>query len=577
MNYEAFKQDIGTRSAHPFIILATASGMGKSRFGTEAAKIASSCLDQDKVPIFSIMIDFNGGGDKLDANLDLDPNISLGLRLLAKGYFKCETEVLRRYIFPEEEKYCIFSDVAILIGNQLRHDTSLPICLLLHLDEFQLAHEFMKEKNNPDFLKNMIYAIGEFKVRSSTRSFSYAKENNIFLLPLLTGTTRDGTALAITRYHAKYLSLDPINPAAALKILMTKFQQDVQDQVIPSPLLELLKSKAFLTLLGDIGVVPKYLLWLYLAIKGDRTSTKILIQQTSVEKKVFQFAAFLKQQVSMSSLLEKLSNNKKELFRFLSDCVYHSEVTWTTQYNGFTIETLAKDGNIFIKSISLSSLSLSFPCMLLNSFLEGLEGFKFNELETLTSFPFDNSWQRFEEIIMTFVLIRFKISALSGNGVVLFQSLFRRNLGMKDDYRLKVKEGELHRDNAKWIYTSKNNLIFNRVSMSEGTYLCLDGNKYFDGRVCCKTEDGKKVLIAIQTRKTDCEKMSMITYDELKKGRDSLLVQYKNDFEIIIVGGITNSPLSEPEKTKFNNVNNVFCISQTELNSFTLSLSHRFK
>jgi len=69
----------------------------------------------------------------------------------------------------------------------------------------------------------------------------------------------------------------------------------------------------------------------------------------------------------------------------------------------------------------------------------------------------------------------------------------------------------------------------------------------------------------------------MITYDELKKGRDSLLVQYKNDFEIIIVGGITNSPLSEPEKTKFNNVNNVFCISQTELNSFTLSLSHRFK
>jgi len=217
------------------------------------------------------------------------------------------------------------------------------------------------------------------------------------------------------------------------------------------------------------------------------------------------------------AFLRSFPITRKSFFDFLSDCVYHSEVTWTTQYNGFTIETLAKDGNIFIKSISLSSLSLSFPCMLLNSFLEGLEGFKFNELETLTSFPFDNSWQRFEEIIMTFVLIRFKISALCGNGVVLFQSLFRRYLGMKDDYRLKVKEGELHRDNAKWIYTSKNNLIFNRVSMSEGTYLCLDGNKYFDGRVCCKTEDGKKVLIAIQTRKTDCEKMSMITHDELKK------------------------------------------------------------
>jgi hypothetical protein len=394
--------------------------------------------------------------------------------------------------------------------------------------------------------------------------------------------------LNITTNRIDYISLEPLSPANALEILKSKFNRDFKDDM-PKALLELLESRDFFILLGDIGVVPKFLLWLYLAIKVEMMT--LLQNTTNVERKVFQFAKILNDEVSMSTLLEKLYNNKKEIYRFLSDCIFHSEVTWTSQYNGFTIETLAKHGNIFIKSISPSSLSLFFPCILLNSFLKGLKhfdysfNFNFKELETLASCPFDDkSWNiQFEDIIMRFVLVKFNVTVLSGNRFLLFQSLFPSYLGKVGKYQLYIhmkNEGKLQYDTKKWIDINENKLVFNQVLMSEGSYICCKGNKNFDGRICCETEDKKKVLIAIQIRKTDDDddddEMSMITYDELKRSRDILLSKYKK-FDIIIVGGITNSHLSQHEKQKFENVENIFCISQSELNSFTLNLNYRFQ
>jgi hypothetical protein len=96
------------------------------------------------------------------------------------------------YILPEEEKYCYFSDIVKLIGTKFRQDTKNPICLMLHLDEFQLGHEYMQEerrdkKNDSEFLKYMIYTILGFKVKTSTQSCSHAFDSKILLIPLLTG------------------------------------------------------------------------------------------------------------------------------------------------------------------------------------------------------------------------------------------------------------------------------------------------------------------------------------------------------------------------------------------------------
>jgi len=563
-NHSAFMEDIDTRTAHPFPIIATASGMGKSRFGKEAPKLLSSCLEN----IVSIMIDFNGGGDKLDPVRDVDPKVSLGLRLLAKGYFQCTTETLRQHILLEEEGLCLFSDVLIQIGNKIRSQTDGKslVTIFLHLDEFQLAHETIKASSE-NFLKNIIYTIGEFKVRNSTQVASLAKEHNIFLLPLLTGTTRDGTALALTTYHADYISLDTLDPSSSLKIL----KKSLNNANFHSPLLD---SNEFLTLLGDIGVVPKYLLWLRQLILND---VKILSQQTKDSVKVFQFAATLRDRfISARNLLEMLSNNQRELFRFLSHCILGTSVSWGTMYNGYTVETLARDGDIFIKLNSSSSLSFFFPCILLNLLATDINS---ELLRDITAFPYDNSWHKFEVIVLKLVLVRMNVLVLSGIGSLSFPSLFPDCLGTRLNYSFIVKnELQLSNDQRKWIYKQKNNpnLLFTEVSMSDGVYLCLAGNKYLDGRICCHTEDNKKVLIGLQMRKTDCNKYNMITHAELEEARKALCSQYKNNFDIIIVGGITNSPLSQEERLKFNNTDHIFCLSKTELRSFTLNLSHRF-
>lgn len=187
--------------------------MGKSRFGLEAVKYVSQVLKErgHSPKCIRILIDFNGGGDQLVPELDVNPQVSLGIRILAEGYFGCSTEVFRRYVLPEEEKFCNLNDVMALIGRMLRNsadDTSL-VCVYLHLDEFQLAHEKIHSRY-PDFVKEMIYEIGKFKVRNANQIKSYAKENNIFLVPLLTGTGCSKSLHCTGRFIAYFFRNDSL-------------------------------------------------------------------------------------------------------------------------------------------------------------------------------------------------------------------------------------------------------------------------------------------------------------------------------------------------------------------------------
>jgi hypothetical protein len=96
--------------------------MGKTRFGKEAPKYVSQVLRDSRSSLsdpLTIMIDFNGGGDSLDPNLDVTPENSLAIRMLAKGFFQCKTEHLRKFILFEEESLITFDEVISVLSTIL--------------------------------------------------------------------------------------------------------------------------------------------------------------------------------------------------------------------------------------------------------------------------------------------------------------------------------------------------------------------------------------------------------------------------------------------------------------------------
>mgnify|MGYP005848672835 CR=1 FL=1 len=334
----AFRSDSPSRSAHSFPLLATGSGMGKTRFGWEARVPIDEYLRTEGLQLdLYAHVDFNGNGDTINEDdFRVGPDACLALRLFARHLLHVPLSKLNSALKEEEKSLFNTRDVLKLLASTLGASPEKTVSILLHIDEFQLAHEECVSHGHPSFVKKMLYSVGNYRCQ---RGASPASEDNVFLIPLLTGTTREGASLKLTQFRVKSLSLLPLSLKSSLSIL--------EQELGSSPLLS---ERQFHCFLLDLGIVPRYLEWLVEVI-NSLSLDREWISPHDTKASIIAFASNLLSgnDFGIPNLVSVLGgNDSPDAHTFLNWCLSSKPVTWDTTIHELTLEHLAQRGNIFL-------------------------------------------------------------------------------------------------------------------------------------------------------------------------------------------------------------------------------------
>ena len=118
----AFQADDPSRSKHSFPLLATGSGMGKTRFGWEIHHRLDEFLSVHGLgSCHYIHLDFNGGGYPIGTHdLSQEPDCALAIRIASRELFRIPPSDLYNKLYPQEFHLFSLSAVLPLIARSHR-------------------------------------------------------------------------------------------------------------------------------------------------------------------------------------------------------------------------------------------------------------------------------------------------------------------------------------------------------------------------------------------------------------------------------------------------------------------------
>ncbi|EGG21638.1 hypothetical protein DFA_01524 [Cavenderia fasciculata] len=262
--YSAFKSEDKTRENHPFITCITGSGMGKTTFGRECHRrlknfnFSDNEISQAMKSSRYIFIDFNGGGDRLDeSDLSRDPDsisVALEKRLFARAIMHKSFDVISKHLTQTNGLFS-FGSTFRYLRKKLGISNEIPIAIFLHLDEFPMANAFVVENNHPSFVKIMIEGLGTYRCRGDSKSD--ANQDNIFLIPLLTGTTSNGTEpTMLSKWKMNCVNIFPISLDSSLSMIKSMCKKPP----LRSKKESILEDRQFITFINDLGIIPRSLM-----------------------------------------------------------------------------------------------------------------------------------------------------------------------------------------------------------------------------------------------------------------------------------------------------------------------------
>lgn len=243
---------------HRFVLIAGASGIGKTRIGFESSRaLATHVVDGDikadeltqlqlslEQPVY-IYINFNNGEQfsrSVDANREAD--VRLGIRLASAGILKTSME----HVVTECKGLHLLSagDVMSKIVENALSDGKAFATIIVHLDEFPFYIDAMGSNGKAQF-KLMLNVLGKFM-----RQGGSSHRGKFCILPILTGTSaRDVTFLA-SDYGRELVFLDVLSHESALSMFKDKFGAG-EDSAIVS------QQSHFCVALADAGGIPSYI------------------------------------------------------------------------------------------------------------------------------------------------------------------------------------------------------------------------------------------------------------------------------------------------------------------------------
>ena len=304
------------RRDYPVVLLATMSGMGKTTYGKFATEHLLAALEDpyfldtinkasyraaDRNELFdlltnrtrTIFVDFNGSGDALLEREAQSPGDIIGPRLAARGLFNVPIEVARthaefsineqhwhaRNVIPElwrrlraertetltnqltateqakqtaelsdERKAQLAADAKALADSQ-------PVMLIVHVDEYQLAHEILvnkghNAKNATDIIAGQVVQVVQANMDPDINNPTV----NDIALVLLTGTSRAGFTMHVTKHGVEYLPLEPLGLEVAIDHVVAGWAK--AGCVLHPNWKQCIEFRRFI---ADLGGVPKLL------------------------------------------------------------------------------------------------------------------------------------------------------------------------------------------------------------------------------------------------------------------------------------------------------------------------------
>ncbi|KAM9995894.1 hypothetical protein ACTFIY_002091 [Dictyostelium cf. discoideum] len=252
--FDSFINKSTSRSDHVFLTCLNGTGMGKTRLGIESLKYIKQSKNDNSFNdlmknCINIMIDFNCGDKVIDEDIKYSPEIGLCKRLFSRSIIGCSLQAsgLIGELSSNENKLFTLKQTFNFIASKHRTDNSTPIAILIHLDEFPMAHEECTKKyNKPEFITDMVELLGFFRCNLNK---SFANETNIFIIPFLTGTNPGPFDIELSKWNFENITIKSLSLQSSKSIICSKINCKIEE----------LQNDLLNIFIMDLGVVPGYL------------------------------------------------------------------------------------------------------------------------------------------------------------------------------------------------------------------------------------------------------------------------------------------------------------------------------
>ena len=243
---------LGQKHMQHFVFVPGGSGIGKTRFGYELQFKLSSRLPVEALhakaafenPLY-IYIELNNAmGFRSHLDAKYPDSIRIGARI-AYSYTAGDIDFNQ---FLDRVDVCPLHVVPVLHAivemERKKRKSLAPFCVIIHIDEYQAYAKIADEKKLEEtggvtFFKNMLKQIGNYML-------SPAKDREVFLLPICTGTSRLRLNFEPTEYPCKVIKLTPLTRDDALAMLDEIYSGDSSWKQIRS-------AHSFEIVLADTG------------------------------------------------------------------------------------------------------------------------------------------------------------------------------------------------------------------------------------------------------------------------------------------------------------------------------------
>ncbi|KAM9963022.1 hypothetical protein ACTFIW_006243 [Dictyostelium discoideum] len=505
------------RANHYFLQCLTGSGIGKTRFGRECWnylknnqwKNNNKELAQTMKNLMYINIDFNNGGDAIliEEVKEDTCQVALAKRLFTRGVLGLSLARSNLNLYSEEKHLFTVKNVlhyiSRLYSRDHGHGGKNTLSILIHVDEFPMAHEIACT-HNQHYIKQMIELLGLYRCNGTDQSD--ASLSNVFIIPILTGTTTIlQQEIHLSQWTYKSITLTPLSYESCKEIIKHKFNVP---KLKNKPTTTILEDKLFIIFIRDLGVIPRYLQWLL----DLELMKNIEIDDIDIPS----FISGLGKELVKKVQSVKIDDNKFwETILYLSIC--RIPVSWSTIVCDKTIEYWSYTGHLFLQYDEAVKENVIFvPIFDLNKIAQKL---KISLLEQVNKFPLIDYTKSipFEE--NTAILILKKINTFvksSNNTISKLVKFFPLDNDISHNAALidvKICKVILYQHTSKWLYRSNDKLEITDPQKainfgSAKTEANPSGNTNFNIRICFELPSdhiGKKYLmVVINTTFSSC-------------------------------------------------------------------------
>jgi hypothetical protein len=227
------------KNSHIFVLVPGGPGIGKTRFSHELQyrlrKFVYPGSDPALVaalqnPIY-LLIDFNNGMQYVDL---FDPKQTASVRMgarLFKAYFGGEKPFAAILSMAGNSLFAMEPNLIlqrIIVEERKSRGADFPICIIVHVDEFQLYITRTSQAENVSLdearnkYKDMLKQIGAFMMHNSM----FEWDRNAFILPVCSGISEIDTTFLPTEYGKDVVRLPPLSRDEAMIMANEKYTAD---------------------------------------------------------------------------------------------------------------------------------------------------------------------------------------------------------------------------------------------------------------------------------------------------------------------------------------------------------------